>query len=120
MFQNPENPQNRSWGTTCNEPIPSTPNRKIKIDNIYTCFLVTTTNAIVTKDNIEYYGVANKQIVTNPIKVNYDLQGGSGGAPQIRYGMLMDYGKMPMILSQLKQAINLMDGILKQMEMEAR
>ena len=79
MFQNPENPQNRSWGTTCNEPIPSTPNRKIKIDNIYTCFLVTTTNAIVTKDNIEYYGVANKQIVTNPIKVNYDLQGGSGG-----------------------------------------
>ena len=79
MFQNPENPQNRSWGTTCNEPIPSTPNRKIQIDNIYTCFLVTTTNAIVTKDNIEYYGVANKQIVTNPIKVNYDLQGESGG-----------------------------------------
>lgn len=79
MFQNPENPQNRSWGTTCNEPIPSTPNRKIQIDNIYTCFLVTTTNAIVTKDNIKYYGVANKQIVTNPIKVNYDLQGGSGG-----------------------------------------
>ena len=40
--------------------------------------------------------------------------------PQIGYGMLMDYGKMTMILSQLKQAINLLDGILKQMEMEAR
>lgn len=79
MFQNPENPQNGSWSTTCNEPIPSTPNRKIKIDNRYTCFLVTTTNAIVTEDNINYYGVANKQIVTNPIKVNYDLLGGSGG-----------------------------------------
>ena len=79
MFQNPENPQNGSWSTTCNEPIPSTPNRKIKIDNRYTCFLVTTTNAIVTEDNINYYGVANKQIVTNPIKVNYALPGGSGG-----------------------------------------
>ena len=79
MFQNPENPQNGSWSTTCNEPIPSTPNRKIQIDNIYTCFLVTTTNAIVTEDNKNYYGVANKQIVTNPIKVNYDLLGGSGG-----------------------------------------
>ena len=79
MFQNPENPQNGSWSTTCNEPIPSTPNRKIQIDNIYTCFLVTTTNAIVTEDNKKYYGVANKQIVTNPIKVNYDLLGGSGG-----------------------------------------
>lgn len=79
MFQNPENPQNGSWSTTCNEPIPSTPNRKIKIDNRYTCFLVTTTNAIVTEDNINYYGVANKQIVTNPIKVNYDLPVGSGG-----------------------------------------
>lgn len=79
MFQNPENPQNGSWSTTCNEPIPSTPNRKIQIDNIYTCFLVTTTNAIVTEDNINYYGVANKQIVTNPIKVNYDLPSGSGG-----------------------------------------
>ena len=40
--------------------------------------------------------------------------------PQIEYGMLMDYGKMPMILSQLKQAINLMDGILSQMEMESK
>ena len=79
MFQNPENPENGSWSTTCNKPIPSTPNRKIQIDNIYTCFLVTTTNAIVTEDNIKYYGVANKQIVTNPIKVNYDLLGGSGG-----------------------------------------
>lgn len=79
IFQNPENPQNGSWSTRCNEPIPSTPNRKIQIDNIYTCFLVTTTNAIVTEDNINYYGVANKQIVTNPIKVNYDLPGGSGG-----------------------------------------
>ena len=79
MFQNPESPGNGSWSTTCNEPIPSTPNRKIKIDNIYTCFLVTTTNAVVTKGNIEYYGIANKQIVENPIKVNYDFQGGSGG-----------------------------------------
>ena len=79
MFQNPENPQNGSWSTTCNEPIPSTPNRKIQIDNIYTCFLVTTTNAIVTEDNKNYYGVANKQIVTNPIKVNYNSLDGSGG-----------------------------------------
>lgn len=79
MFQNPENPQNGSWSTTCNKPIPSTPNRKIQIDNIYTCFLVTTTNAIVTEDNKKYYGVANKQIVTNPIKVNYHLQDVSGG-----------------------------------------
>lgn len=78
MFQNPENPENGSWSTTCNKPIPSTPNRKIQIDNIYTCFLVTTTNAIVTEDNKKYYGVANKQIVTNPIKVNYNLLGGSG------------------------------------------
>ena len=79
MFQNPENPQNGSWSTTCNKPIPSTPNRKIQIDNIYTCFLVTTTNAIVTEDNKKYYGVANKQIVTNPIKVNYNSLDGSGG-----------------------------------------
>lgn len=78
MFQNPEHPENGSWSTTCNKPIPSTPNRKIQIDNIYTCFLVTTTNAIVTEDNKKYYGVANKQIVTNPIKVNYNLLGGSG------------------------------------------
>lgn len=78
IFQNPENPENGSWSTTCNKPIPSTPNRKIQIDNIYTCFLVTTTNAIVTEDNKKYYGVANKQIVTNPIKVNYNLLGGSG------------------------------------------
>lgn len=79
FYKNPESPKNGNWSTTCNEPIPSTPNRKIKIDNIYTCFLVTTTDVVAVLDNGKYYGIANEQIVTNPIKVNYDLQGGSGG-----------------------------------------
>ena len=38
----------------------------------------------------------------------------------IGYGMVMDDGIQTVILSQLKKAINLLDGILKQMEMEAR
>ena len=42
------------------------------------------------------------------------------GQKLIGYGMVMDYGIQTMILSQLKKAINLLDGILKQMEMEAR
>lgn len=42
------------------------------------------------------------------------------GQIEIGYGMVMDNGIQTIILSQLKQAINLLDGILKQMEMEAR
>ena len=38
----------------------------------------------------------------------------------IGYGMLMDNGIRTIILSRLKKVINLLDGILKQMEMEAR
>ena len=38
----------------------------------------------------------------------------------IGYGMLMDNGIRAIILSRLKKVINLLDGILKQMEMEAR
>lgn len=38
----------------------------------------------------------------------------------IGYGMVMDDGIQTVILSRLKKAINLLDGILKQMEMEAR
>ena len=42
------------------------------------------------------------------------------GQNLIGYGMLMDDGIQTIILSRLKKAINLLDGILKQMEMEAR
>ena len=38
----------------------------------------------------------------------------------IGYGMLMDDGIQTIILIRLKKVINLLDGILKQMEMEAR
>lgn len=38
----------------------------------------------------------------------------------IEYGMLMDDGIQTIILIRLKKVINLLDGILKQMEMEAR
>ena len=38
----------------------------------------------------------------------------------IGYGMVMDDGIQTVILNRLKKAINLLDGILKQMEMEAR
>ena len=38
----------------------------------------------------------------------------------IGYGMLMDDGIRTIILIRLKKVINLLDGILKQMEMEAR
>ena len=38
----------------------------------------------------------------------------------IGYGVVMDDRIQTVILSQLKKAINLLDGILKQMEKEAR
>lgn len=60
--------------------------------------------------------MANYQGVENPIRVNYDLQGGSGGPTTDWVWNADGLWKMTMILSQLKQAINLLDGILKQME----
>lgn len=48
--------------------------RKINITNIYTLFCV-----VFSGDSLRGDSLANYQRVENPIKVNYDSQGGSGG-----------------------------------------
>ena len=71
-FKNPEFGDGRSWYTSVGlNSIPE--QRKISITNIYTLFCVVYTYS--TGADL----LANYQRVENPIKVNYDLQGGSGG-----------------------------------------
>ena len=70
-FKNPEFGDGRSWSTIVG--LNSIPEQKISITNIYTLFCVVFTYN--TGDNL----LANYQRVENPIKVNYDSQGGSGG-----------------------------------------
>ena len=70
-FKNPEFGDGRSWYPIGR--LNSIPEQKISITNIYTLFCVVFTYN--TGDNL----LANYQRVENPIKVNYDSQGGSGG-----------------------------------------
>ena len=71
-FKNPEFGDGRSWSTIVGlNSIPE--QRKISITNIYTLFCVVYTYS--TGADL----LANYQRVENPIKVNYDPQGGSGG-----------------------------------------
>ena len=68
--KNPESNDERYYGIKSLTSIPV--ERKINITNIYTLFCVVS----------KYLGgdvLANYQGVENPIRVNYDLQGGSGG-----------------------------------------
>ena len=109
--KNPEPNDERYYGIKSLTSIPV--ERKINITNIYTLFCVVS----------KYLGgdvLANYQGVENPIRVNYDLQGGSGG-PNTDWVWNVDgRWNTTIILIRLKKVINLLDGILKQMEMEAR
>ena len=71
-YKNPEFDDGRSWYASVGlNSIPE--QRKISITNIYTLFCVVYTYS--TGADL----LANYQRVENPIKVNYDSQGGSGG-----------------------------------------
>ena len=71
-YKNPEFDDGRSWYASVGlNSIPE--QRKISITNIYTLFCVVYTYS--TGADL----LANYQRVENPIKVNYDPQGGSGG-----------------------------------------
>lgn len=71
LLKNPELNNDSKWYPI--KKLSFIPERKIIITNIYTLFCV------VFIDSFEGDYLANYQRVENPIKVNYDLQGGSGG-----------------------------------------
>ena len=70
LLKNPELNDDTKWYPI--KRLSFIPERKIKITNIYTLFCV------VFIDSLGGDSLANYQRVENPIKVNYDSQGGSG------------------------------------------
>ena len=70
LLKNPELNDDTKWYPI--KRLSFIPERKIIITNIYTLFCV------VFSDSLGGDSLANYQRVENPIKVNYDSQGGSG------------------------------------------